>query len=86
MTPSTVGELFSAWDGCRKEARVWDHLKGTLEKVRQLSKGGGEAVIIRMPDGRAVEDEVLIRVLADIDGAIEDLEQQARTIEAQNVG
>lgn len=86
MPSTTVGELVAALEGCRKQARVWDHLRGTLEKVRELSKGGGEAVIIRMPDGRAVEDEVLIQILADIDGAIADLEQQARGIEAQNVG
>lgn len=86
MSQPTVGELFAQWDGLRKEARVWEFLKDSLDRTMRLSRESTDVPIVKMPDGRPVESDVMIRVLSDIDGAIEDLKEQAQAIEAQNVG
>jgi hypothetical protein len=86
MVQPTVGELFSKWDGLRKEARVWEYLKDSLDRTMRMSRDSSEVPIIKMADGRPVESEIMIRVLSDIDGAISDIEEQAKAIEAQSVG
>jgi hypothetical protein len=86
MAEPTVGELFNQWDARRKEARVWEHLKVMLERTMKLSDGGDDAAIIRLADGRAVEKDVMIGVLAELDAVIVELEEQAKSIEAQQVG
>jgi len=86
MTTPTVGELFEEYELRKKEVRVWEHLREALDKTMKLGRGDNGAVVIRMSDGRAVEDEVMIRVLAELDGLITELDEQAASILTKTVG
>lgn len=84
MAVPTVKDLFEKWEGCKKESRVWEHLRDSLDQTMRLSKADNKE-LIRMPDGRGVENEVLMHVITELDGMIAELANQAERIEAQKV-
>lgn len=85
MAKMTVGELFSQWDKYQKQVRVWEFLRDSLDKTVKLSREAPEAAIIRMADGRSVDEEVVLSVLAEIDGAIADLKQAVSAMEGMAI-
>ena len=84
MPSSTVKDLFEKWESCKQEARVWEYLRDSLDQTRRMTKADNTA-LIRMRDGRGVDDEVMVQVVAELDGMIEEIKRQAEHIEAQQV-
>lgn len=86
MATPTVGELLQEYELRKKEIRVWGYLKDALDRTMKLNRSDPGAAVIRMEDGRVVEDDVMIRVLAELDGLISELDDQAASILTKTVG
>lgn len=86
MTTPTVGQLLEEYELRKKEVRVWEYLKDALDRTMKLSRTDPGSAVIRMKDGRVIEDDVMIRVLAELDGLIAELDEQAASILTKTVG
>lgn len=86
MKRSTIQTLVEELDRSRKQARIWEEAKTFLERIqRSYSSDRTSGQILRLADGRMVEEKYFLEVLTDIDVIIAEIYGQIESIERVEV-